>query len=288
MKDVRFNFYKIEYTLEENLMDFDLNEYFKNSFNIKQHLFDIGEHKAFLDKKTDNIYSFQKFRKDFNPIIKDESTGKTREIELKETEYFIEESYLYLDFLNNIVIYQRNHTGYTSINFDRYILKLLHNKFKNNFFTLKPIMSQDGIEKIMNHNIAKNIEFKIAAPNIGLLSDIGMNVTEIRDLDYDSFDTIEIKINSKRKTGIFNLSNLLNLLDLKNNKEKFKKLKIKASSSYEGTGDVVDLLDEFYVVTEKIKFKDKSKVIDKDDIIIKLQIIYEDNINKIKGIIDNG
>ncbi len=286
MKDVKFNFYQLEYEIEDNLLDFDLKKYFESNFRIKEHLFEIGEHKAFLDKKVKNIYSFQKFRRDFNPIIKDENTGLTREVQLKESEYFIEESYIYMDIDTGIIIYQKNHTGYTSIMFERYIKKLLNNKFKNNFFTLKPIMSEDGIEKIMNHNIAKSIEFKVAFPNIGLLNDLGLDATKIRDLDYDSFDSIEIKINSKRKRGLFTLSNLMNVLDLTKNKDKYKKLKIKASSSYEGTGDVVDLLDDFYVVTEKIKLKDKSKVMDKDDIIIKLQIIYDNNIEKIRGIVD--
>lgn len=108
--------------------------------------------------------------------------------------------------------------------FEKYILKLLNNKFKNDYFSLKPIMSKDGVEKLMNHNIAKNIE---------LLKDLGFSAKDIRDLDYDSIDSIEIKINSKRKTGIFNLSNLAQLIDLKANKDKYKKLKIKAMKGQE-------------------------------------------------------
>lgn len=286
MKEVKFYFYKLEYELENNLLDFKLENYFKQDFDIKQHLFEIGEHKGFLDKKTDNIYSFQKFKRDFNPTIKDELTGKTREVELKETEYFIEESYLFLDIPNSIIIYQRNITGYSPIMFERYILKLLNNKFKNNYFSLKPIMSKDGVEKLMNHNIAKTIELKVASPNIGLLKELGLSTINIRDLDYDSLDSIEIKINSKRKMGIFNLANLAQILNLKDNKDKYKKLKIKASTSYEGTGDLIDLLDEFYVVNEKIKLKDNSRVMDKDDILIKLNTIYEENINKVKKVFD--
>lgn len=286
MKEVKFYFYKLEYEFENNLLDFKLESYFKDDFNLKQHLFEIGEHKGFLDKKTNNIYSFQKFKRDFNPTIKDELTGVTREVELKETEYFIEESYLYLDIENNIAIYQKNMTGYSPQMFEKYVLKLLNNKFRNDYFALKPIMSKDGVEKLMNHNIAKHIELKVAAPNIGLLKEFGFSVKDIRDFDLDSLDSIEIKINSKKKTGIFNLSNLANLLNIKDNKDNYEKLKIKASTSYEGTGDLIDLLDEFYVVNEKIKLKDKSRIMDKDDILIKLNTIYNDNINKIKRLID--
>ena len=288
MKEVKFYFYKIEYELADSLTDFDFREYFKNPFEIKTHLFDIGDHKAFIDKKTDTMYSFQKFRKDFNPRIKDEVTGNTREINLKQTEYFIEESYFYIDFSNEIVIFQRNGIGYNATALEKYVLKLLKNKFKNDFFALKPIMSKDGIEKLLHHNVAKQIELKVAGPNLNLLGQIGLNVKEIRDLDYEALDSIEIKITSKRKTGIFNLSKLTDLLNLTENKSKYKKLKIKTSTSYEGTGDMVDLLDDLYVIVEKIKYKTGTKVVDQNDIMLKLLQIYENNISKILEIAKSG
>ncbi len=278
MKDVKFYFYTIEFELADNLTNFDLKDYLSKPLDIKQHLFDINEHRAFLEKKTDNIFSFQKFRKDFNPTIKDELTGQTREVDLKETESFIEEAYLYIDFSANILILQRNHSGYAAAAFEKYILQLLKDKFKNDFFALKPIMSKDGVEKLLHHNIAKSIDIKIAAVNVAVLDELGLDVKEIRDLDYDALNSIEIKITSKRKTGIFSLQKLINTLKIKQNKEKFERLKIKASSSYEGTGELVDLLDDFYVVVEKIKLKTKSRVIDDTDIIIKIGQIYDNNI----------
>ena len=69
------------------------------------------------------------------------------------------------------------------------------------------------------------------------------------------------------------------------NKEKFRKLKIKASGSYTTTGDIVDLLDDLYVITKKIQQKKKSRSIDTYDIIRKIQEIYTENISKIREII---
>ncbi len=227
------------------------------------------------------IYSFQKFRKDFNPIIKDEQTGKTRSIDLKETESFIEEVFLYWDFDNDIIIFQKNYAGFNNSAFEKYVLALLNNKFQNDYFTLRPIMSKEGIEKLIKHNVIKTIDVAVPSPNIEILNDLGFDINQIKDIDEQSIDRIEIKITSKRKTGIFNLDNLKGLLKLQTNKDKYKRLKLKASSSYTSTGEIIDLLDDFYVVTEKINTNAKAKTIDTNDIINKLKNIYQDHIEEV-------
>ena len=104
MKEVKFYCYYLEYKLGASLTNFTMEEYFKESLNLKDHLIPINEHKAFLEKRTLNNFSFQKFRKDFVPTIKDEQTGITRIVDLKDTESFIEEVFLFLYFKKNIII----------------------------------------------------------------------------------------------------------------------------------------------------------------------------------------
>ena len=45
------------------------------------------------------------------------------------------------------------------------------------------------------------------------------------------------------------------------------------------------MLDEFYVVTEKISTVGKSRNLDINDIINKIEYIYQDNIKKVKKLI---
>ena len=108
--DIKFYFYKVVGDIDKNLFDYSLEKYFSNGLSLQDGLIAINENKGFLDSVNGekNIFIFQKFRKDFNPIIKDEVTGKTREIKLNETEYIIEQNYLFWDFENNIIIYQKN------------------------------------------------------------------------------------------------------------------------------------------------------------------------------------
>jgi len=285
MRDVKFYFFKLEYKLAKGLLNFSLKEYFKNPLNLKDHLVSINNHKGFLERKKDNIFSFQKFRKDFNPTIKDEQTGQTRSVNLKETESFIEEVFLYWDFDHDIVIFQRNYAGFGNVAFEKYILKLLNDKFENDFFTLKPIMSKDGIEKLIKHNVIKSIDVSVPSPSIEVLNNLGFDANKIKKIDQDSIDRIEIKITSKRKTGIFNLDDLKKLLDFSKNKDKYKRLKLKASGSYASTGEIVDLLDDFYVVNEKINTNSKAKTIDISDIIIKLGDIYEKHLKEVLKLI---
>lgn len=285
MRDVKFYFFQLEYKLAKGLIDSTMEEYFKNPLNLKDHLVSINDHKAFLERKSNNIFSFQKFRKDFNPTIKDEQTGETRSVDLKETESFIEEVFMYWDFDNNIIIFQRNYAGFNNNAFEKYILKLLNNKFENDYFTLKPIMSKDGVEKLIKHNVIKSIDVSVPAPSIEILHDLGFNTNQIKNIDENSIDRIEIKITSKRKTGIFSLDHLKDILDFSNNKDKYKRLKLKASSSYASTGEIIDLLDDFYVVTEKISTQSKAKTIDVSDIINKLNGVYREHLKEVLKLI---
>lgn len=255
-------------------MNFSLSDYFKTPLDIKQHLFDINENKGFLKKITDTIFCFQKFRKDFNPKIKNEITGIERDIELNANESLIEETYMYLDFHNNIMILQNNRASFNAGAFARYIILLLTQKFKDDFFVCKPIISKDGIEKLIHHNVIKTLDLSIATPNIKLLKGLGFNYQQVAELDESDLDRIEIKFYSKRKRGLFNIETFKKIFDL-GDKNNFNKMKVKASSSYEGTGEIIDMLDDFYIVTEKIKVTDK-KNLDTQDIIIKLNQIYGD------------
>lgn len=283
MKEIKFYFYKLEYKLEKNLMNFSLSDYFKTPLDIKQHLFDINENKGFLKKITDTIFCFQKFRKDFNPKIKNEITGIERDIELKANESLIEETYMYLDLHNNIIILQNNRASFNAGAFAKYIVLLLSQKFKDDFFVCKPIISKDGIEKLIHHNVIKTLDLSIATPNIKVLKSLGFNYQQVAELDETDLDRIEIKFYSKRKRGLFNIETFKKIFDL-SDKNNFNKMKVKASSSYEGTGEIIDMLDDLYIVTEKIKVTDK-KNLDTQDIIIKLNQIYDYHINKVKELV---
>lgn len=283
MREIKFYFYKLEYKLEKNLMNFSLSDYFITPLDIKQHLFDINENKGFLKKITDTIFCFQKFRKDFNPKIKNEITGIERDIELNANESLIEETYMYLDFHNNIIILQNNRASFNAGAFAKYIVLLLSQKFKDDFFVCKPIISKDGIEKLIHHNVIKTLDLSIATPNIKVLKSLGFNYHQVAELDESDLDRIEIKFYSKRKRGLFTIETFKKIFDL-SDKNNFNKMKVKASSSYEGTGEIIDMLDDLYIVSEKIKVTDK-KNLDTQDIIIKLNQIYDYHINKVKELV---
>lgn len=169
--DIKFYFYKVVGDIDKNLFDYSLKNYFSSGISLQDGLIAINENKGFLDSVNGekNIFIFQKFRKDFNPIIKDEVTGKTREIKLNETEYIIEQNYLFWDFENNIIIYQKTAGGFNTTAFETYIKELLKGKFKDDFFTLKPIISHNGYEKIINSNIIKAYDIALASPSIKVL-----------------------------------------------------------------------------------------------------------------------
>ncbi len=65
----------------------------------------------------------------------------------------------------------------------------------------------------------------------------------------------------------------------------YNRLKLTASSSYTTTGELVDMLDDFYVISEKIRENDKAKTINLSDIIITLNRIYEEHIKEVLKLI---
>ena len=154
-----------------------------DNLDLKKHLYKINEHRGFLDKKAENIFSFQKFRKDFNPIIKNEITGKTRQIDLKENESLLEENYLYWDFKNDMVFFQYNYHGFTPLNFENYIKLFFSNTFKDDFFTLKAVMTKTGYEALVNSNLVKSFELRVAEPSISMLNDLGLDSEAIIKID---------------------------------------------------------------------------------------------------------
>ena len=198
--DIKFYFYKVVGDIDKNLFDYSLEKYFSNGLSLQDGLIAINENKGFLDSVNGekNIFIFQKFRKDFNPIIKDEVTGKTREIKLNETEYIIEQNYLFWDFENNIIIYQKTSSGFNTTAFETYIKELLKGKFKDDFFTLKPIISHNGYEKIINSNIIKAYDIALASPSIKVLQELGFDDKGILKIDDDDLGKVEIKITANK------------------------------------------------------------------------------------------
>lgn len=274
--DIKFYFYKAVGEIDKNFFDYSLKEYFSDGLSLKDGLISIGENKGFLDRVKENIFVFQKFRKDFNPIIKDEITGKTREIELNETEYIIEQNYLFWDFKNDIIIYQKTAGGFTTTAFETYIKELLKGKFKDDFFTLKPIISRNGYEKILNSDIIKSYDIALANPSVKILQELGFDDKGILKIDNDDLGRIEIKITAKRGRGLLGADIFKKLLG---NKEKYSRMRVKTSTSYLKSGVLIDLLDEFYTVSVNIR-EVKRRVL-QDDMVIVLQDIYEKHIKEV-------
>lgn len=280
MNDVKFYFYKAEYELDKSLFDEDsLKNYLENGLEIKKHLYRVGDHKGFLDKKSDNVFVFQKFRKDFNPTIKDEITGKTRSVELSESEYFIEENFLFWDFDNNIIVFQKNYNGFTAAAFESYIKQLLNNKFKDDLFLLKPILSKDGYEKLLNSNIVKSFEFTVSKPSVKLMRELGLNANDVMKIDNENLGKIELKITSVKNRGLFSGEAFKSFIG---NKDNFSKIKIKASDSYLNAGNTIDLLEEVYTVSRNIRQNNKfQRNIDPEDIKMSIEDIYEKHIQEV-------
>lgn len=276
--DIKFYFYKVLGEIDKNLFNYSLEEYFSNSISLQDGLIQINENKGFLDstKVNKNILIFQKFRKDFNPIIKDEVTGKTREIELNETEYIIEQNYLFWDFKNGVIIYQKTTGGFSTSAFETYIKELLKGKFKDDFFTLKPVISRNGYEKILNSDIIKAYDIALANPSIKILQELGLDDKGILKIDDDDLGRIEIKITAKKGRGLFGADVFKKLLG---NKENYSRMRAKTSNSYLKSGVLIDLLDEFYTVSANIR--EIKRRVAMEDMVITLQDIHEKHIKEI-------
>ena len=276
--DIKFYFYKVVGDIDKNLFDYSLKNYFSSGISLQDGLITINENKGFLDSANGekNIFIFQKFRKDFNPIIKDEITGKTREIKLNETEYIIEQNYLFWDFENNIIIYQKTASGFNTTAFEAYIKELLKGKFKDDFFTLKPIISHNGYEKIINSNIIKAYDIALASPSIKVLQELGLDDKGILKIDDDNLGKVEIKITAKKGRGLFSVDTFKNLLG---NKENYSKMRIKTSNSYLKSGVLIDLLDEFYTVSMSVR--ENKKRVAPEDMLVVIKDVYEKHIQEI-------
>lgn len=276
--DIKFYFYKVLGEIDKNLFNYSLEEYFSNSISLQDGLIQINENKGFLDstKVNKNILIFQKFRKDFNPIIKDEVTGKTREIELNETEYIIEQNYLFWDFKNGVIIYQKTTSGFSTSAFETYVKELLKGRFKDDFFTLKPVISRNGYEKILNSDIIKAYDIALANPSIKILQELGLDDKGILKIDDDDLGRIEIKITAKKGRGLFGADVFKKLLG---NKENYSRMRAKTSNSYLKSGVLIDLLDEFYTVSANIR--EIKRRVAMEDMVITLQDIHEKHIKEI-------
>ncbi|WP_109146940.1 DUF6731 family protein [Campylobacter concisus] len=276
--DIKFYFYKVVGDIDKNLFGYSLEKYFSNGLSLQDGLIAINENKGFLDSVNGekNIFIFQKFRKDFNPIIKDEVTGKTREIKLNETEYIIEQNYLFWDFENNIIIYQKTAGGFNTTAFETYIKELLKEKFKDDFFTLKPIISHNGYEKIINSNIIKAYDIALASPSIKVLQELGLDDKGILKIDDDNLGKVEIKITAKKGRGLFGVDTFKSLLG---NKENYSKMRIKTSNSYLKSGVLIDLLDEFYTVSRSVR--ENKKRVAPEDMLVVIKDVYEKHIQEI-------
>lgn len=277
--DVKFYFFSVEYVVDDNLFNYrDLKDFFENPLSLKTHLCQINEHKAFLEKREDNVFVFQKFRKDFNPIIKDEISGKTRHVELKDNEYFIEQNFLYWDFNNNVIIFQKSTYGFSTTAFENYIKDILKDKFKDDFFSLKPILSKNGYEKLLDSNIVKSFELSVTKPSVQMLKNLGLNSADIMKIDNEDLGKVEIKISSVKNRGLFNGKTFKDLIG---NKNSYGKMRVKASDSYQRSGSIIDLLEDAFVVSKPIR--EKQRRVDDDDMIIAIKDVHEKNIKKALG-----
>lgn len=276
--DIKFYFYKVVGDIDKNLFDYSLEKYFSNGLSLQDGLIAINENKGFLDSVNGekNIFIFQKFRKDFNPIIKDEVTGKTREIELNETEYIIEQNYLFWDFKNGVIIYQKTTGGFSTSTFETYVKELLKGKFKDDFFTLKPVISRNGYEKILNSDIIKAYDIALANPSIKVLQELGLDDKGILKIDDDDLGRIEIKITAKKGRGLFGADVFKKLLG---NKENYSRMRIKTSNSYLKSGVLIDLLDEFYTVSMSVR--ENKKRVAPEDMLVVIKDVYEKHIQEI-------
>lgn len=273
-REVKFSFYEIEYKLKENLMEFKLKDYFENPLDIKHHLFEINNYKGFLHKYSDILYVFRKYKKDFLPKIGDED-GNIRDINLKDNEYIIEENSLIIDLENNVIVYHQNHAGFSISALEQYLRTLLKDKIE--YIYLKPIIVKDTLEKLKNSPIIKQVDIKIGRVNAKTLTALGFNEEEIKNfIEIESANGIEIIIKSKKNHAISTLDKIKNLLS----KDFFDKFKVKASSSYEGSGEDIDILDNILAINKKIKIKNKRA--DLQDLIVKIKEIYDEYLPQIK------
>lgn len=269
-KEVKFTFYEMEIELYKNIFDFEVKDFLSKPLDIKSFLFEIGGYKGFLKKWDDNIYIFQKFKKDFLPKIGDEN-GNERKIELKENEYVLEENVVFFDFNNNILIFHKNNAGFSISQLQEYLTKLLHEKAKK--VILKPKLVKDTFEKLNKYNFVKTLNFRLGKINIQTLKEVGIiDPEEIRKLiDISSSASIEVTIKAKRNHSIAEIEEIKKLLQKFNF---FDKLKVKASSSYEGSGEDIDLLDNILTINKKIK--ENKKRLDTQDLIFKIREVYEE------------
>jgi len=273
-KEVKFVFYEIDAKLKDNLMDFELKNYFEKPLDFKNSLLQIGNYKAYLNKFDDNIYIFQKFKKDFLPKIGDDN-GHYRTIDLKDNEYIIEENGVLIDFDNNLVIFHKNQAGFSSSALEEYFRMLLKDKLE--YFILKPILMGDTLNKLKYSPIIKQINYKVGRVNARTLSQLGFNEEEIKKfIDLDATNGIEIIIKSKRNMAISTLDKMREFLNF----DIFDKLRVKAASSYEASGEEIDILDNILSISRKIKTENKRA--DIYDIISKLRELYGEFLPQIK------
>jgi len=248
MREVKFNFYNILYKEDDlkNLFGFSMKDYL-NSLNIKNHLIQIRNNKAFLEKHTQNIFIFRKFKKDFIPKIGDEK-GNIKEIVLKDNEYIIEENVVYFDFNKNIILFHKNSSAFTISALQEY----LKNVLKINII-LQPIYTDIHIDILKKTPIIKNLELKISSLDERALKMLGFDINEIRKyIELQGVESIEIKIKAKRE---HNLSFFDNIKKRLSNLKIFDKFRVKASDSFEDTGKEIDLLSDILSVSKKIKTK---------------------------------
>lgn len=284
-KNINFEFYKAEFAIKPALVDVILSEYLQSELNVKNHIFSIHGHKAFLKKLNDNVFVLLKLRDDFNPKLLNATTGDESEIGLDENTYVIEETYFYYDFVENILLYQKNGHGFSPAALEEYIKELLKDKLEKNRFILKPVLTKEGYEKLSRHEIIKNITLNVAQPSLSLLKEFGVSIDEVISMDLDALSEVEIVFKSKRKHGIFSKDTFLNLIGKFQDNPGVNKLQVNASESYESKQDTFDLLDDRYIIPHSIKTI-KVRTIDRFDMIATLQKLADEHLATVKGLCD--
>lgn len=172
---------------------------------------------GFSIKKLRIYFHFKNLEKTLTLSLKNEITGKTRQIDLNENESLLEENYLYWDFKNDMVFFQYNYHGFTPLNFENYIKLFFSNTFKDDFFTLKAVMTKTGYEALVNSNLVKSFELRVAEPSISMLNDLGLDSEAIIKIDDGNIGKIDIKITAGRNKSLLNILSFKNFSQIKIN-----------------------------------------------------------------------
>ena len=137
-------------------------------------------------------------------------------------------------------------------------------------------MTKTGYEALVNSNLVKSFELRVAEPSISMLNDLGLDSEAIIKIDDGNIGKIDIKITAGKNKSLFNILSFKKLFP---NKNKFDKIKLKVSDSYLKGGNIIDLLEEKYTIVKTVR--EYKKQINPNDMIITVENVYEEHIKEV-------